>query len=190
MAGGILKTRAKTIHMGCLCACIVWKANDNTPTNRRTICCLETNNPSDVLSVLITQVRAYICQNAGQSLSKACTIVLRYSAVRRQGFAEDGKSEVQVIDYKQQQHRLFPLLASSYCFFFTGKKVLERLQDIEDRFLTDKHVSKPEVTDIHASSSALKSFTTTVASCGEFDRTPYFQQLLSCCQNLIWQMGF
>ena len=90
----------------------------------------------------------------------------RYSAVRRQGFAQDGKCEVQVLDYKQQQHRLFPLLASAYCFFFTGKKLLDRLQDIEDRFLSDKHVSKPEATDIHASSSALKSFTTTVAADG------------------------
>ena len=73
---------------------------------------------------------------------------------------------MQVLDYTQQQHRLFPLLASSYCFFFTGNKLLERLKDIENRFLTDKHVSKAEITDIHASSSALKSFTTTVAADG------------------------
>ena len=86
--------------------------------------------------------------------------------MRRQGFTEDGKTEVQVLDYKQQQHRLFPLLASSYCFFFTGKKLLERLKDIEMRFLTENPVTKAEVTDIHASSSALKSFTTTVAADG------------------------
>lgn len=99
-------------------------------------------------------------------MAKACTIVIRYSAVRRQGFTEDGKSEVQVLDYTQQQHRLFPLLASAYCFFFTGKKLLQQLKDIEERFLNQKPVSKAEVTDIHASSSALKSFTTTVAADG------------------------
>ena len=93
-------------------------------------------------------------------------MTIRYSAVRRQGFKEDGKTEVQVLDYKQQQHRLFPMLASSYCFFFTVKKLLERLKDIEMRFLTGKPVTKAEVTDIHASSSALKSFTTTVAADG------------------------
>jgi acyl-CoA oxidase len=93
-------------------------------------------------------------------------VAIRYSAVRRQGFAEDGKSEVQVLDYTQQQHRLFPLLASAYCFHFTGHKVLEKLKDIEERFLSEKPVSKAEITDIHASSSALKSFTTTVAADG------------------------
>ena len=77
---------------------------------------------------------------------------------------KNGTSEVQVLDYTQQQHRLFPLLASAYCFFFTGKKLLQRLKDIEERFLTDKPVSKAEVTDIHASSSALKSFTTMVTA--------------------------
>lgn len=116
--------------------------------------------------VFAPQVRAYICDNAGQNLAKACTVAIRYSAVRRQGFKEDDKAEVQVLDYKQQQHRLFPLLASSYCFFFTGKKLLQKLKDIETRFSTEKPVTKAEVTDIHASSSALKSFTTTVAADG------------------------
>jgi len=121
---------------------------------------------SKVAYITMMQVRAYICENAGHSLGKACTVAIRYSAVRRQGFKEDGETEVQVLDYKQQQHRLFPLLASSYCFFFTGKKILERLKDIELRFLTEKPVTKAEVTDIHASSSSLKSFTTTVAADG------------------------
>jgi acyl-CoA oxidase len=86
--------------------------------------------------------------------------------VRRQGFAEDGKTEVQVLDYKQQQHRILPLLAASYCFFFTGKKVLKRLIDVEKRLVTNGVVTKTEVADLHASTSSLKSFTTTVAADG------------------------
>jgi len=111
-------------------------------------------------------VRAYICNEAGKNLGVACTIAIRYSAVRRQGFSEDGKTEVQILDYKQQQHRLFPLLAASYCFFFTGKKVLTKLKEIERKLVSSDQVTKAEVTDIHASSSGLKSFTTTVAADG------------------------
>jgi acyl-CoA oxidase len=140
---------------------------------------------SKIAYITMMQVRAHICNEAGKNLAVACTIVVRYSAVRRQGFESDDddggnqtkhcspkaapvpRSELQILDYKQQQHRIFPLLAASYCFFFTGKVVLRRLQDIEHKLLTDpRKVTKTEVTDIHASSSALKSFTTTVTADG------------------------
>jgi acyl-CoA oxidase len=58
------------------------------------------------------------------------------------------------------------LLASAYCFFFTGKKVLQRLKDVEHRLTSNGDVSKVEVSDIHASTSSLKSFTTSVTSDG------------------------
>jgi acyl-CoA oxidase len=60
-------------------------------------------------------------------------------------------------------------LAASYCFFFTGKKVLTQIRELERRFLANEWVAKKEVTDIHASSSGLKSFTTTVAADGMED---------------------
>jgi len=99
-------------------------------------------------------------------LAMACTISLRYSAIRKQGFSEDGKTELQILEYKQQQHRLLPSLASSYCFFFTGKKVLKDLTAIEKQLVSGGNITKTEVADIHASTSALKSFTTTVAADG------------------------
>ena len=122
---------------------------------------------SKISYITMMQVRAYIADNAGKSLAKACTIVIRYSAVRRQGFANsDETSENQILDYRQQQHRLFPLLANSYCFFFTGKVLLKNLKAIEKRLLANQPVNKVEVTDIHASSSALKSYTTMVTADG------------------------
>jgi acyl-CoA oxidase len=121
---------------------------------------------SKISYITMMQVRAHICNEAGKNLAVACTIVTRYSALRRQGYASDGESELQILDYKQQQHRVFPLIAASYCFFFTGKRVMEQLKDIEDKLVSNKSISKAAVTDIHASSSALKSFTTTVAADG------------------------
>lgn len=122
---------------------------------------------SKISYITMMQVRAYIADNAGKALAKACTIVIRYSAVRRQGFANsDETSENQILDYRQQQHRLFPLLANSYCFFFTGKVLLKNLKAVERRLLANQPVNKLEVTDIHASSSALKSYTTMITADG------------------------
>jgi len=122
---------------------------------------------SKVSYITMMQVRAYIVDEAGKNLAMATTITTRYSAVRRQGYSEDGNTELQVLDYKQQQHRILPLLAASYCFFFTGKKVLERLMNLQQRLVSGKgDVTKTEVADIHASTSSLKSFTTTIAADG------------------------
>ncbi|KAG7340972.1 acyl-CoA oxidase [Nitzschia inconspicua] len=139
------------------------------------------NNNNDATSkvayITMMQVRAMIVNGASKALAMACTITLRYSAVRKQGFAEDGKTEVQILDYTQQQHRILPLLAASYAFFFTGRKLWKQLKDIErkliaasggasDNFNQQSSVSKEQVSDIHATSSALKSFTTMVAADG------------------------
>merc|ERR1719223_2528194 len=90
---------------------------------------------SKVAYITMMQVRAYIIMEAGRALAQGCTIAIRYSAVRRQGFKNEKKSklETQILDYTQQQHRLFPLVAASYCFFFTGKKTLTDLKAIENR---------------------------------------------------------
>lgn len=127
---------------------------------------------SKVAYVTMMQVRALIVNEAGKALAMAVTVCTRYSAVRRQGFKEKGsKTEVQILDYVQQQHRIFPLLAASYCFFFTGRQIMQRLRAIERILVQQKagtanSVTKEMVADIHASSSCLKSFTTTIAADG------------------------
>jgi len=124
---------------------------------------------SKVAYITMMQVRAHIVNEAGKNLAQACTVAIRYSAVRRQGFGEDESSELQIIDYKQQQHRLFSMLACSYCFFFTGKKLLERMHATERKLVQNKPVTKTYISDVHASSSGLKSFTTMTAAEGMED---------------------
>jgi len=121
---------------------------------------------SKISYITMMQVRSLIVTGTAKALAMACTITIRYSAVRKQGFAEDGKSEMQVLDYTQQQHRIFPLLALSYCAFFTGRKLAKELKHIEEKLIAAKVVSKEEVSDVHASSSALKSFCTMIAADG------------------------
>lgn len=122
---------------------------------------------SKISYITMMLVRAFIVNEAGKNLAQACTVSIRYSAVRRQGFDESSRRELQILDYRQQQHRLLPHLCESYCFFFTGKKLLDHLFSIENRIVSGSDdVLKTEVADLHASSSALKSFTTTVAADG------------------------
>lgn len=121
---------------------------------------------SKVAYITMMQVRAMIVMGSAKALAVGTTINIRYSAVRKQGYADEGVTELQILDYKQQQHRIFPLLAASYCFFFTGRRLWKNLKSIEHKLLEGKPVTKEEVADVHASSSALKSFTTTVAADG------------------------
>ena len=121
---------------------------------------------SKISYITMMQVRSMIVTGAAKALAMACCITTRYSAVRKQGFAEDGKSETQVLDYTQQQHRIFPLLAFSYCTFFTGRRLAKELKAMEDKLIASKPVSKEDVSDVHASSSALKSFTTMITADG------------------------
>lgn len=86
-------------------------------------------------SIFAVQVRAYIVGQAGYCLAKAATIAVRYSALRRQGFApEDGASaagaELQVLDYTVQMHRLLPLVATSYAFHCAGRAMQLRLKQL------------------------------------------------------------
>jgi len=129
-----------------------------------------TGNASDAASkvayITMMQVRSFIIEAAGKSLARACIIAVRYSVVRRQGFADPKtNTELQVLDYPQQRLRLLSHLAASYCFTFMGKRIRRTLKDIEKGLLSgDTTISKEKVGDIHASSSALKSFTTTAAA--------------------------
>ena len=83
-----------------------------------------------------------IVMGSSKALAMATTVTIRYSAVRKQGYKEDGKKEVQVLDYKQQQHRIFPLLAASYCFHFSGKKLWDDLKAIENKLIARQPVTK------------------------------------------------
>ncbi len=135
---------------------------------------------SKVAYITMMQVRSFIILEASKCLRMGTTIAIRYSAVRLQGYknetSEEGKKafeENQILDYKQQQYRLFPLLAASYCFYFSGRKVYNNLKDIERRLMDlsksqsmESTVTKTEVGDIHATTSCLKAFTSGLTSDG------------------------
>eukprot|EP00300_Choanocystis_sp_HF-7_P036644 c52510_g1_i1.p1 GENE.c52510_g1_i1~~c52510_g1_i1.p1 ORF type:complete len:724 (+),score=107.53 c52510_g1_i1:88-2172(+) len=109
-------------------------------------------------------IRSALVRDASDALARACTIAIRYSAVRRQGpsLGPDGE-EHKVLDYQMQAQRLLSLLATAYAYRMTGfymSKLYQRLQaDIEDNDLS-------VLPEVHATSSGLKAMCTVVTADG------------------------
>nr|XP_018909347.1 PREDICTED: probable peroxisomal acyl-coenzyme A oxidase 1 [Bemisia tabaci] len=74
------------------------------------------NSPSDKLTygTMIFVRVALVRGIAAAYLSKALTIATRYSALRKQGEIKPGAGETQILEYRTQQHKLFPPMAM--CF--------------------------------------------------------------------------
>jgi acyl-CoA oxidase len=114
-------------------------------------------------------VRVNFVYNAGSTLGRACTIAIRYSAVRRQfPSKENPKQELQVLDYQSQQYRLLPLLATAYAMHFTGERMLALYNDLMSSLtdLSQEKIITEKLAEVHATSSGLKSLTTELTAKG------------------------
>jgi acyl-CoA oxidase len=68
---------------------------------------------------------------------------------------------LQVIDYRTQQHRLFPLLATTYAYRIVGFWMKWLYADVTERLSNNDFSNLPEV---HACTAGLKSITTSVTA--------------------------
>jgi acyl-CoA oxidase len=101
---------------------------------------------------------------SGNSASKAgLTIAIRYGDKRRQ-FGPDDGPEIPILNYRQHQRRLMPLLANVYALHFA-------LQHLTDRFLkrTDE-----DIQEIEALAAGLKAVAT-------WNTTATLQECRECC---------
>ncbi|WOL08880.1 peroxisomal acyl-coenzyme A oxidase 1-like [Canna indica] len=124
---------------------------------------VESDVPRQLLYGTMVYVRQAIVSDASKALSRAVCIAVRYSAVRRQFGSLDSSLETQVIDYKTQQSRLFPLLASAYAFRFVGEWLKWLYTDVTERLKANDFSTLPEA---HACTAGLKSLTTSVTADG------------------------
>ncbi|THU61258.1 hypothetical protein C4D60_Mb07t21400 [Musa balbisiana] len=122
---------------------------------------VQSDVPRQLLYGTMVYVRQTIVSDASKALSRAVCIAVRYSAVRRQFGSQDGCPETQVIDYKTQQSRLFPLLASAYAFRFVGEWLKWLYRDVTERLQANDFSTLPEA---HACTAGLKSLTTSVTA--------------------------
>ncbi|XP_013925923.1 PREDICTED: peroxisomal acyl-coenzyme A oxidase 1 isoform X2 [Thamnophis sirtalis] len=108
-------------------------------------------------------IRSIIVGDAARSLARACTIAIRYSAVRHQSELKPGEPEPQILDYQTQQYKLFPLLATAYAFHFVGSYMTDTYHRITGN-IQDGDLS--ELPELHALSAGLKAFSSWSANAG------------------------
>ncbi|XP_056406303.1 peroxisomal acyl-coenzyme A oxidase 1 isoform X1 [Hyla sarda] len=108
-------------------------------------------------------IRSMIVGDSARSLSRACTIAVRYSAVRHQSEIRAGEPEPQIMDFQTQQYKLFPLLATAYAFQFVGSYMNQTYHRITGDI---QQGNLSELPELHALSAGLKAFTTWAASYG------------------------
>ncbi|KAM6588315.1 hypothetical protein CsatA_010920 [Cannabis sativa] len=124
---------------------------------------MQSNVPRQLVYGTMVFVRKAIVLDASCALSRAVCIATRYSAVRRQFGSQKDGVETQVIDYKTQQNRLFPLLASAYAFRFVGEWLSWLYTDVTQRLQAKDFSTLPEA---HACTAGLKSLTTSATADG------------------------
>ncbi|XP_053309460.1 peroxisomal acyl-coenzyme A oxidase 1 isoform X1 [Spea bombifrons] len=108
-------------------------------------------------------IRSMIVGDSARSLSRACTIAVRYSAVRHQSEIRAGEPEPQILDFQTQQYKLFPLLATAYAFQFVGSYMSQTYHRITGDI---QQGNLNELPELHALSAGLKAFTTWAANTG------------------------
>lgn len=105
-------------------------------------------------------------------LKIASTIAIRYSLLRQQ-FGPPKQPEVSILDYQSQQHKLMPMLASTYAFHFATAHLVDIYSEMKrshDEQLT---------ADVHALSAGLKSYVTS-----------YTAKSLSICREACGGHGY
>ena len=123
----------------------------------------KTENAKLQYSTMLT-IRTGLVMGAGYRLAQGVTIASRYSCVRRQGFEDTASTsrdapELQIIEYQNQQYRLFKQLGMAYAMVWTGKVVSERFKKVLEA-LTGADTDASELPEMHAISSGLKALCT------------------------------
>lgn len=105
-------------------------------------------------------------------LKVASTIAIRYSLLRHQ-FGPPRQPEVSILDYQSHQHKLMPMLASTYAFHFSTLYLVEKYSEMK------KSHDEEVVGDVHALSAGLKAYVTS-----------YTAKSLSICRESCGGHGY
>ncbi|KEH20862.1 putative acyl-CoA oxidase [Medicago truncatula] len=105
-------------------------------------------------------------------LKVSATIAIRYSLLRQQ-FGPRDQPEVTILDYQSHQHKLMPMLASTYAFHFATTNLVEKYAQMK------KSHDEELVADVHALSAGLKAYVTS-----------YTAKSLSICREACGGHGY
>lgn len=105
--------------------------------------------------------------NARLALARAVTVAVRYLCIRRQFRDQDTDSnslEVNVLDYSTVQIRVLPLLATLFALNYSGAAMWDLWQRTRNSNELDN--DHAELSELHVTSSGLKSLATELAANG------------------------
>lgn len=105
-------------------------------------------------------------------LKIAVIIAVRYSLLRQQ-FGPPKQPEISILDYQSQQHKLMPMLASTYAFHFATSHLVDTYGEMK------KTHDEELVGDVHALSAGLKAYVTS-----------YTAKSLSTCREACGGHGY
>ncbi|GER47609.1 acyl-coenzyme A oxidase [Striga asiatica] len=105
-------------------------------------------------------------------LKIAVVIAVRYSLLRQQ-FGPPKKPEISILDYQSQQHKLMPMLASTYAFHFATLHLVDLYSEMK------RTRDEQLVGDVHALSAGLKAYVTS-----------YTARSLSVCREACGGHGY
>ncbi|XP_074109403.1 acyl-coenzyme A oxidase 1 [Cotesia typhae] len=108
-------------------------------------------------------VRVLLVRDTARFLSKAVTIAIRYSAVRRQSQIKADAGECQIIDFVTQQYKLFPHLASCFSFMLSADWIWEMYNNVSAELHQGELERLPE---LHALTCCLKAVASSDAAMG------------------------
>lgn len=124
-------------------------------------------NPASVYGTM-TRNRSIIVMNARLALARAVTVAVRYLSIRRQFRDQDADSstspEVNVLDYSTVQIRVLPLLATLFALNYSGAEMWNLWQ--RTRGSNELDSDHAELSELHVTSSGLKSLATELAANG------------------------
>lgn len=105
-------------------------------------------------------------------LKISTTIAIRYSLLRQQ-FGPPKQPEVSILDYQSHQHKLMPMLASTYAFHFATVHLVDSYSEMK------RSHDEELIADVHALSAGLKAYVTS-----------YTAKSLSICREACGGHGY
>lgn len=106
---------------------------------------------------IMTLVRVNILKDQAAYLSKAATIAMRYSIVRRQSPIDPALPEPKIIDHVTQQMKIFPAIAKVVVFKLTADNLIKMYYEV---FAETEKGILDRLPELHAISCCLKSVST------------------------------
>ncbi|KAL3524737.1 hypothetical protein ACH5RR_013109 [Cinchona calisaya] len=116
--------------------------------------------------------RVGLAYSSNGVLKIAATIAIRYSLLRQQ-FGPPKQPEISILDYQSHQHKLMPMLASTYAFHFATLHLVDKYCEMK------KSHDEELVGDVHALSAGLKAYVTS-----------YTAKSLSICRESCGGHGY